>query len=58
MIEATLLLAMVQQNFHFDLVPGHPVEPVGTVTLRPKHGIRVTAHRRASMERPLPEAVS
>ena len=47
MIEATLLLAMIQQKFHLDLVPGHPVEPVGTVTLRPKHGIRVTAHRRA-----------
>ena len=46
MIEATLLLAMIQQKFHLDLVPGHPIEPVGTVTLRPKHGIRVTAHGR------------
>jgi cytochrome P450 len=46
MIEATLLLAMIQQKFHLDLVPGQRVEPVGTVTLRPKHGIHVTAHRR------------
>jgi cytochrome P450 len=46
MIEATLLLAMIQQKFHLDLIPGHPVEPLGTVTLRPKHGIRVTTHRR------------
>jgi len=46
MIEATLLLAMIQQKFHLHLVPGKRVEPVGTVTLRPKHGIHVTAHRR------------
>ncbi|HKQ86402.1 MAG TPA: cytochrome P450 [Candidatus Acidoferrales bacterium] len=47
MLEATLLLAMIQQKFHLDLVPGHPVEPLPSVTLRPKHGIRVTVHRRA-----------
>lgn len=47
MMEATLLLAMIQQKFHLDLVPGHPVEPFPTVTLRPKHGIRMTADRRA-----------
>jgi len=46
MIEATLLLATIQQKFHLALVPGHPVEPVPSVTLRPKHGIRVTVHRR------------
>ena len=46
MLEATLLLAMIQQRFHLDLVPGHPVEPLPSVTLRPKHGIRVTTHRR------------
>jgi cytochrome P450 len=47
MLEATLLLAMIQQKFHLDLVPGHPVESLPSVTLRPKHGIRVTVHRRA-----------
>jgi cytochrome P450 len=47
MLEATLLLAMIQQKFHFDLVPGHEVKPLASVTLRPKHGIRVTAHRRS-----------
>ena len=46
MLEATLLLATIQQKFHLDLVPGHPVEPQASVTLRPKHGIRVTARRR------------
>jgi cytochrome P450 len=48
MIEATLLLATIQQRYHLDLVPSHPIEILGSVTLRPKHGIRVTAHRRAA----------
>ena len=42
MLEAMLLLAMIQQRFHLELVPGHPVEPMPSVTLRPKQGIRVT----------------
>ena len=46
MLEATLLLAMVQREFHFDLVPGHVVKPLASVTLRPKDGIRVTLQRR------------
>jgi cytochrome P450 len=46
MIEATLLLAMIVQRYQFDLLPGHPVEILGSVTLRPKHGIRVTVHSR------------
>jgi cytochrome P450 len=47
MMEAMLLLAMIMQRFHLDLVPGHPVEPLASVTLRPKHGIRVVVRRRA-----------
>jgi len=47
MLEAMLLLSMIQQRFHLDLVPGHPVEPVPSVTLRPKNGIRVNVQRRA-----------
>jgi cytochrome P450 len=46
MLEATLLLTLIQQKFHLDLVPGHLVNPLLSVTLRPKHGIRVTVHRR------------
>ena len=46
MLEATLVLAMIQQKFHLDLVPGHLVTPVPTVTLRPRGGIRVTVRRR------------
>ena len=47
MIEAALLLAMIQQKFHLDLVPSHPIEILGSVTLRPKHGIRVVATKRS-----------
>jgi cytochrome P450 len=46
MLEAMLLLAMIQQKFHLELVPGHPVEAQASVTLRPKHGVRMTVHSR------------
>ena len=49
MIEATLLLASILQKVHLDLVPGHPVETLASVTLRPKHGIRVIVRRRAPL---------
>jgi len=45
-MEATLLLAMIQQNFHLELFPNHPIEIFASVTLRPKHGIRMIAKRR------------
>lgn len=48
MLEAMLLLAMIQQRFHLDLVPGHQVEPLPSVTLRPKHGIQVTVRHRGN----------
>jgi cytochrome P450 len=48
MMEATLLLAMMQQKFHLEVVPGHPIELFATVTLRPKHGIRMIPHRRTA----------
>ena len=46
MMEATLLLAMIQQSFHLELVREHPVETFASVTLRPKYGIRVVVKRR------------
>jgi cytochrome P450 len=49
MIEATLLLTSILQKVHLDLVPGHPVETLASVTLRPKHGIRVIVRRRAPL---------
>jgi len=51
MMEVTLLLAMMQQRFHLEIVPGHPIEIFASVTLRPKYGIRVIPQRRATGER-------
>lgn len=46
LMETTLITAMLSRRFVFDLVPGHPVEPEATLTLRPKHGVRMVARRR------------
>jgi len=46
MMEATLLLAMIQQKYRLEVVPGHPIEIFASVTLRPKYGIRVIPHCR------------
>jgi cytochrome P450 len=51
MIEATLLLAMVHQKYHLEVVPGHPIEIFASVTLRPKYGIRVIPQRRTADEK-------
>jgi cytochrome P450 len=51
MMEVALLLAMIQQRFHLEIVPGHPIELFASVTLRPKYGIRVIPQRRAAGER-------
>src|SRR6266581_2965704 len=50
MMEAILLLAMIQQRYHLELVPDHPVEVFASVTLRPKHGIRVIVKHRELAE--------
>ena len=46
MLEAAIVIATLAQRFQFRLVPGHPVEPEPLVTLRPRHGIRMTLHSR------------
>lgn len=46
-MEATLLLAMIAQRFRIRLVPGHPVVPMPSITLRPRHGIRGKLQARA-----------
>ena len=38
LMETTLITAMMSQQFVYDLVPGHPVEPEATLTLRPRNG--------------------
>jgi cytochrome P450 len=45
-MEATLVLATLARQWTFELVPGHPVVPDPIITLRAKHGIRMTAYNR------------
>jgi len=46
LMEATLILATIAQKFRFKLVEGHPVKPLASITLRPRHGIRATLEAR------------
>ena len=46
LMEGALVAAILSQRFVYDLVPGHPVEPEATLTLRPRHGLLTTARRR------------
>jgi cytochrome P450 len=46
MMETVLLLATIAQRYRLSLAPGHPVEPLPTITLRPKYGIKVVLHGR------------
>src|SRR5882762_380597 len=49
LMEASLILATTAQKFRLRLVADHPVEPLASITLRPRHGVRVTLeHRGAS----------
>jgi cytochrome P450 len=49
LMEASLILATVAQKFRLRLVTNHRVEPLASITLRPRHGVRVTLEcRRAS----------
>jgi cytochrome P450 len=41
MAEATILLATLAQRHRLQLVAGHPVEPLGLITLRPRNGMRM-----------------
>jgi cytochrome P450 len=45
-MELVLLVAAIAQQWQLRLVPGHPVVPEPLVTLRTKHGLRMTAVRR------------
>ncbi len=46
LMEAVLLLALFAQRFDFKLKPGHPVEPLGRMTLRPHLGMPMMLERR------------
>jgi cytochrome P450 len=47
LVEAKAILATIAQRYRVRLVPGHPVEPIGLVTLRAKSGVQVTLEPRA-----------
>jgi len=42
--EGTLLLAVMARRWRFEPVPGHPIDLNATVTLRPKHGLKMIVH--------------
>ena len=44
--EAQVIIAAIAQRFRLRLAPGHPVRPIGLVTLRAKDGIWVTLEPR------------
>jgi cytochrome P450 len=46
LMEMVLMAAIMSQRFTFDVCPDHPVELEATLTLRPKHGLHVIAHKR------------
>jgi cytochrome P450 len=46
-MELILLVATIAQRWRLQLVPGHPVVPEPVVTLRTKHGVRMTVHQRS-----------
>jgi cytochrome P450 len=46
LMEMVLMAAIMSQRFTFDVQHNHPVELEATLTLRPRHGLRVVAHRR------------
>src|SRR5215210_54358 len=46
LMEATLVLALLAQRYELHLVPGRRVETVAMATLRPRHGMWMTAHPR------------
>ena len=45
-MELILVTATIAQKWKFRLVPGHPVVPHPLLTLRPKYGLQMIAHRR------------
>ncbi len=47
-MELVLVAATIAQHWTLRLVPGHPVVPQPVVTLRLKHGLKMTATRRVS----------
>ncbi len=41
LIEMQIVLAMIVQRYRVTVVPGHPIETIAELNLRPRHGVRV-----------------
>jgi cytochrome P450 len=50
LMETALILATIARKFRLELVPGQTVTPLASITLRPRHGIRVTLEKRNPTE--------
>src|SRR6266849_312109 len=50
LMEATLILATIARKFRLRLVANHPVVPLASITLRPRHGVRVKLESREKKE--------
>ena len=48
-MEGVLVIAALASRWRFRLAPGHRVAPQPLITLRPRHGMRMIAHRRAAV---------
>jgi cytochrome P450 len=48
MMELMLVVSAIAQKWRLRLVPGHPVVPQPVITLRLKHGLKMSLHRRAT----------
>jgi cytochrome P450 len=46
MAEGMLILATIAQRYRLRLKPGHPVEPQGLITIRPRYGLPMILERR------------
>jgi cytochrome P450 len=42
--EGVIMLAVMARHLRFEAVPGHPIDFNPSVTLRPKHGLKMIAH--------------
>jgi cytochrome P450 len=48
MLELVLLVSTIAQRWQLRLVPNHPVVPQPLITLRARHGMRMTLHARTA----------
>jgi cytochrome P450 len=53
MAEAMLILATIAQRYRLHRKPGHPVEPQGLITLRPRYGLQMQLERRQDLKNAL-----